>query len=212
MVFLILLVSAYANISSPVFSQGNTDKIKMKIVSTTEQAGIMIKTETTLYIDGQKEARYITETRDIKMLNKQEVSNKHTFFKYEDGFMYSIDLDKRTGVKTKNLKKEFLGDMTKAETQQFGKEVMDMMKATTKNIGTKVVAGKTCQLTVTTSDLMGMKTEVTECKYKDYTLESTSNSMGVIVKEEVIYFEENASIPAEAFQIEKGIKMTSVNY
>ena len=91
------------------------------------------------------------------------------------------------------------------------KEIMKGMKATTTEKGTKVIAGKTCTVFETVSSVLGMETTVTECRYKDFVMEMYSNSMGVTIHEIVTSFDEEASIPADAFKVDAGIKVKTVD-
>lgn len=181
--------------------------------SKTEQAGIEIIEKITAYVKnyGKSVAQYIEETRNIKMLNRVETSSKHTIM--DGDHIISIDLIKKTGIISKNISKDFLGNMTNKDANQFGKEMMDIMNAQTKKLGTKqIIADVTCEDYLTTSDMMGIKSETLECKYKGINFLEKSNAMGVIRTMKFMSFIEGDSGPESAWKPEPGVKLKEVNW
>ena len=91
------------------------------IIFTSEAPGVKTKMNTKLVIKGHgsEEDRRIVETQEITMINKTVTSNKHTIMEKE--WLTTIDLDKGTGVKIKNMSKDLMGSMTDDKAALFGK-------------------------------------------------------------------------------------------
>ena len=95
---------------------------------------------------------------------------------------------------------EGLAGMNNAQMNQFGQQMKDAMKATTVDKGTETVAGKTCKVTETTADMMGMKQTSTEWRWENIIMRLRSKGMGTEILEEVTSIEVGVSIPRDKFE------------
>ncbi len=206
-----LLVASIAFSQNPKLTLTEFEKATITYEEKVEQANIFITKKVTAHLKnhGKSMAQYIDEVRDIKMINRKETSRMHTIM--DGDYIISIDLIKMTGKKIPNIAKDFLGNMDNKDAAQFGKEMMDLMKAETKEVGKMTIDDKVCIKYLTTADMMGIKTETTECKYKGYNLFEESNAMGVKTSKIVTSFREGDSGPASAWKPEPGVKIQEVS-
>ncbi|MDN5200894.1 hypothetical protein QQ008_05965 [Fulvivirgaceae bacterium BMA10] len=182
-------------------------KLTRKVIN----AQMEILTEETLYIDdhGNREARYITEKRNIKMLNRIEESKSHSILEGE--WITNIDLDKHTGVKMKYSAEGFQ-NMSKKQMEQFAENIKDATGTEVIEKGKEKIADKVCLVTEAKTNMNGLISTTTQWNYKGFVMKSISNSMGTKIIEEVQSFQENASIPAKVFEVEKGVEVRTINY
>ncbi len=170
----------------------------VKMISKTVQAGIEIVVETLLYIKdyGLSEARYTTTTRNIKMLNRIEVTKDRSIMTKdklitikEDGTVHEMD----------NPGRDLMNVMTEGKEKQFGEGILDALEANQQKAPSEYIAGKKCDCIITTTNVVGMKMEALECNYGKFPFKITSSGMGANTEEIVIEFQEGVQISEEHF-------------
>jgi len=144
-----------------------------------------------LYFDdyGAKESREtITE---FSMMGQTIKSHKIGFFK--DGYMYELDLEKKTGGKFKGVMPGG-GEM---DLSKFSKEMMKEYNV--KKVGTETIIGKECDVNSMEYAKMNMKGTI--YMWQGLTLKSDVDMGKIKVKTVATKFEENVSIPASKFEV-----------
>jgi len=125
----------------------------------------------------------------------------HTLALTKDGFIYNIDLVKKTGTKRPVLTGKLPTDI---DFENMTKEMIKDMNI--KKEGTEKFLGRTCEKVTIDSKKMGLKG--TYLTYKGIAL-SVNTDMGTIkMKLEAEKFVENPSIPAAKFEIPEDIVIT----
>ncbi|HLP01119.1 MAG TPA: hypothetical protein VK163_03775 [Opitutaceae bacterium] len=118
-----------------------------------------------------------------------------------DGWIYSIDLPKKTGMKmslqqAQDMAKRF-GKGAQGEGQAFVKDFVE--KNGGKILPPEEFLGRTCDV----FEVWGMKTWA----YKGVPLKTEGATMGIKTSMVATKFEENPSIPASRFEIPAGVKI-----
>ncbi len=142
------------------------------------------------------------------MVNQK--TEKNSLIITDGEWMHNINLDDNTGTKMKNLKNQFFGDMDKSDMEKFAKQLTGSMKADVKEIGEKEIAGVMCKGTVTTTNIMGMKTSATTYLYKNYVFLNKSSTMGSEIEDRVIEFSEGVKIESKKFRVPENVKLNTV--
>lgn len=150
----------------------------------------------TMYFDdyGKKEAQEVKmEMMGVKM---------HTLTITKDGFIYSLDMVKKTGTKT-----EEMGSMTQnIDFQNLSEELAKDMDL--KKLGTEEFLGKSCDKMSIDYKKMAMKG--TFLVYKGIALKSENEMGGMKVNLIAQKFEENPSIPNDKFEVPADFKMEEI--
>lgn len=150
----------------------------------------------TMYFDdfGKKEAQEVKmEMMGVKM---------HTLTITKDGFIYSLDMMKKTGTKT-----EEMGAMTQnIDFQNLSEELAKDMDL--KKLGTEEFLGKTCDKMSIDYKKMAMKG--TFLVYKGIALKSENEMGGMKVNLIAQKFEENPIIPNDKFEVPADFKMEEI--
>ncbi|RJP71540.1 MAG: hypothetical protein C4539_04850 [Ignavibacteriales bacterium] len=144
-----------------------------------------------LYFDdyGAKESREtITE---MKMMGQSIKSHKINFNK--DGYMYDLDLEKKTGGKMKGLLPQGMEVDINKLSEEMKKEY------NMKKIGTENILGKECD--VNSMDYAKMNMKGTVSLWQGLTLKSDIDMGKIKVKTVATKFEENVSVPASKFEV-----------
>jgi hypothetical protein len=179
-------------------------KFKMKSGIITMMSETMgMKQTITMYFDDYG-SKHCTETKgeiDMGALGKTEMHNLN-FAK--DGYTYSIDLTKKTGTKMKSIT---TGKQKDIDFSKLTDDMMKQMKITKQ--GTEEVLGKTCDKYFLNDPDLKMKSSY--CVWNGIPLKSEIDMGGIKATVTATKIEENASIPAEKFEIPKDIKITEVN-
>jgi outer membrane lipoprotein-sorting protein len=152
----------------------------------------------TIYFDdyGNKEC---TETTGEMMGIKS-----HNLSLTKDGFMYSIDLTNKTGTKMKtNINAQKNKDI---DFSSLSEEMMKQMHI--KKLGTETFLGKTCDKY--SIDDPAMKMKGTYVVWNGISLKSEIDMSGIGIKLIAKKIEENATIPADRFEVPKDIKITEI--
>ena len=171
----------------------------------TKTAGIEIKTTKKIYITeyGNKMASYDTEIRNILMLNTVDSSRSVSITDGEWVTAYDPDTNEGTRMKIPFL--DTIGKMSEEDMEKFGKQMAEALKTDITDVGTKEIAGKTCNVTKAVTDMMGMKTTTTTALYKNFVMEIVSEGMGTNVNELVTKFEEGIDINPTVFEAHKDV-------
>jgi hypothetical protein len=154
-----------------------------------------------LYFDdyGTKEAREtITE---MTMMGQTIKTHKMNIAK--EGYVYDLDLDKKTGTKIKrDLPKSSEYDISK-----FSQEMLDQYNV--KKLGSEEVAGKSCEKISMEYNKMNMKGIV--WNWQGITLKSDIDMGKINVKTTATKVEENASVPASIFEIPSDVQIQDLD-
>ncbi len=178
-------------------------EIKSGIVET-ETTGTMNSGTETIYFDdyGRREAKYTKTTVSVPGVNIKQTSNQLTIM--DGDWMYSIDLDKKTGYK---MKPEMLEDMAKnqgtKDLGKVGKEMLEQMGG--KKVGEEKVLGKNADVWEMSN--MGTKIWV----WKGITLKTETNMMGMKINQTATKLEINVSVPDEKFEVPEDVSISEEN-
>ncbi len=164
-------------------------KLKSAIVtSTMEMPSLKQHSTEVLYFDnyGAQEAKETTgDIMGIKM---------HTLTFSKDGYTYHIDLENKTGTRTK-------GGVVSADMDYSHLTPKLEAEYNIKKEGTEEVAGKTCD--VYSMDSKMMKGRVSS--WQGIPMHMDAAVSGMQMKSTVTSIEENAAIPADKFEVPAGI-------
>ncbi len=159
--------------------------------------GMSEGTETVYFDDyGIKEARYTKTVTKIMGFSTET----NTITITDKDWSYSIDLNEKKGTKMANKQlKEMLDGISQKDYEEFGKKMLEQMNA--KKIGNETILGKNCE--VWEIGKMNSKT----WNYEYVPLKVEINLMGTMTNT-ATKFEENVKIPADKFEVPKGITIT----
>ncbi len=171
-------------------------KMKSGIIEQTMTEMGMTSNITTWFDDyGNKRA---TETKTDMGMVKMDKMNL-----VKEGYDYSFDVIKKTGTKTKI---PAMGDNKNINFNNLSDEMMKQMKIS--KLGTEVVMGKTCDKY--SMDDATMKTKSTFCVWNGIPMKTEMEVMGMKVTTITNKLEENASVPADKFEIPADVKITDL--
>ena len=152
----------------------------------------------TLYFDrwGMREARY--SNKELSMMGVQQKTNTLLITDYD--WMYNIDLDKKTGTKTKNgIFQSLLKNAKNNDLIEAGMKMMKDMGG--EKIGTEMVAGKTCD--IWEIQKLGSKTWICIA----VPLKVAAKFAGVEITSVATKVQEGATIPESKFKVPAGVKV-----
>jgi hypothetical protein len=124
----------------------------------------------------------------------------HTVNLTKDGFIYNLDMVKKTGTKSPEINMANASIDFENLTEEMVKE-MELKK-----LGTEEFLGKTCEKMSIDNKKMGMKG--TFLVYKGVALKSETDLGSMKMNLLAEKFEENPTIPAEKFEVPADIKIT----
>lgn len=153
----------------------------------------------TVYFDryGNREC---TETKNSMDMGNGNVQNSHSMSFNSNGFLYNVDLIKRTCVKTKYNPKVMTGGFSFAGLTDNLKKKFNVKKE-----GTAVVLGKECdKYSMNSPDMKGEF-----CVWKNLTLNLTSKTGAFVTKITTTKLEENVPIPKDKFTVPADVKITT---
>ncbi|HET6513346.1 MAG TPA: hypothetical protein VFH43_14235 [Candidatus Kapabacteria bacterium] len=130
----------------------------------------------------------------------------------KDGYLYKLDLEKKTGTKMKmpNLPTSASGNAMFANLSDADM-ASDMMKEwNIKKEAPQTIAGKECEVYSMDNKTRQMKGTV--ATYQGIPMKVDQTMAGMKIKTEVVKFEENAPIPAGIFDVPAGITVEEVKY
>jgi outer membrane lipoprotein-sorting protein len=156
-----------------------------------------------IYFDdfGNKECVETMGSMDMGMAGKVQM---HQMLITKDGYLYSFDMTNKTGTKTKI---NTGGSQKEIDFSNMTDEMMKQMKIT--KGGTEVLLGKSCQQYSMEDPTLKMKS--TYSVWNGIPLKSEVEISGIVAKVTATKLEENATIPAEKFEIPKDVKITEVS-
>jgi hypothetical protein len=184
------------------------EKARVVIRKTVKNASMESITTDTVYIDrfGEREARHSHEVQTVRMLKSTQESRS---FSIADGpWITSYDPVTRKGVKMKNPFAETIGKASDDKKKEFARGMSDAFKATTVTLEPETVAGRTCDVTETTTGPQGMETRTKVWTWKGFVMKSVSTGMGSDITEEVLSMEEGENIPADWLIIPDDVELS----
>ncbi len=160
--------------------------------------GTVTGTQTTYFDDyGIKEATYTKNTMKILGISK----STETLTISDKDWTIDINLDEKTGTRVSNkVIKDMLDGIAEKDYERFGEEMLKKLGG--KKVGNEVILGKNCEVWEI------KKVNTTSWIYKGIALKSVVSMMGMTTNYTATSFQENVPIPAEKFQVPKGIKIT----
>lgn len=171
-------------------------KLKSAILSMTSETMGMTQSMT-MYFDDYGNKECVETTGDVMGMKVHQLSIT------KDGYMYSIDLTAKTGTKSKIATG---GKQQDIDFNNLTDEMMKQMKITKQ--GTEEILGKTCDKY--SMDDPAMKMKSTYSVWNGIPLKSDIDMAGITAKVTTTKIEENASIPADKFEIPKDVKITDM--
>ena len=182
---------------NPEASETSTPKGKYAIKSgivqyKTEMMGMEVMQTLTFDDYGKKEATDVEmEMMGVKI---------HTVNLTKDGFIYNLDMVKKTGTKSPEV------NIANAsiDFENLSEEMVEEMDL--KKLGTEEFLGKTCEKMSIDNKKMSMKG--TFLVYKGIALKSETDMGTMKMNLLAEKFEENPTIPAEKFEVPADIKIT----
>jgi hypothetical protein len=181
---------------NPAASETSTPKGKYAIKSgivqyKTEMMGMEVMQTLTFDDYGKKEATDVEmEMMGVKI---------HTVNLTKDGFIYNLDMVKKTGTKSPEVNMANASIDFENLTEEMVKE-MELKK-----LGTEEFLGKTCEKMSIDNKKMGMKG--TFLVYKGVALKSETDLGSMKMNLLAEKFEENPTIPAAKFEVPSDIKI-----
>jgi len=181
---------------NPAASETSTPKGKYAIKSgivqyKTEMMGMEVMQTLTFDDYGKKEATDVEmEMMGVKI---------HTVNLTKDGFIYNLDMIKKTGTKSPEVNIANASIDFENLSEEMVKE-MDLKK-----LGTEEFLGKTCEKMSIDNKKMSMKG--TFLVYKGIALKSETDMGAMKMNLLAEKFEENPTIPAEKFEVPSDIKI-----
>lgn len=162
-------------------------------IITYEYTGMQTGKET-IYFDqwGMREAKYTQASSKISGVTQK----KDEVAIIDNDWVYTADLIKKTGVKTKNqMLKQLVANANTTDMAELGKKMLTTMGG--KKTGTEEIAGKTCEIWEVASTKIWI--------WKSITLKTETNIMGLsytMVAKEV---KTGVNIPADKFKAPEGV-------
>jgi hypothetical protein len=184
-----------------VSSSGEKYKMKSGIITMVSET-MGMKQEMIMYFEdhGNRECVETTGEMDMGMAGKVKI---HNLSITKDGYVYSLDLTNKTGTKTKVLTS---GSHRDIDFNNLTDDMMKQMKITKE--GTEVIMGKTCDKYTLNDPTLKMKSSYSV--WNGLPLKSEIDMAGIKATVTTTKIEEDASIPAEKFEVPKDIKITEV--
>ena len=199
LVFIIFI--AFAAASSDAGSPKRYPKVKSAIIKY-KVSGMNEGTEV-VYFDnwGRQEAKYTNTT--MNMMGMTNKTNTLTIMTDSGKWIYSIDLDKNTGTKTKNPMYDDFAGKSEKELEKFAENMLGVLGA--KKTGTEKVAGKTCD--VWESQMANTKT----CVWNGITLKTETGLGQMSINMVATEVKEGVSIPKDKFEVPSNVKIREVD-
>ena len=205
LILLIVIGTAYAQ------TVYNFPTLYAEKTTVTETTGFKATTYEEIHVveNGNKTARYITETRDISMANIVEETKSVSIWDGEWATTYNPET--REGNKMKLDLVGNISGMNEDEQQQMADQLGQSTITVTEDIGTKEINGATCIGTRSTTNLMGMNTVTEIWMHEGFVMESNSESAGTTVNEKVTKFNKGATIDPEKLKVPSDVTITEMS-
>lgn len=154
---------------------------------------------------GEKSRTEIKSTTTIKIFGISKKEEQHSISVTDGTINYTWDLIKGTAFKTSNeeyqeISKEITEDMTEAEIEQMGQDIIDALGG--ERLGNEKFLGKNCEVL----KVMMAKVWI----YKGIPLKTEAKVMGITANEVATEIKENISIPASTFEPDKGLEFQTI--
>lgn len=188
-------------VESQKFASGKY-QLKSGIIHMDVENGIMSGvSKSILYFDnyGNKEC---TETNMEMEMMGQKIKI-HQLSIIADGYIYAIDLDKKTGTK---MKMSSLSDPSKIDYNNLNSN--EMKEYNIKKEGTETLLGKKCDIYSMSHAKMNLKGKT--WIWNGINMKSNISMGGITVKTTTTKIEENASVPSSKFVVPNGIKIQNM--
>jgi hypothetical protein len=203
--FIVLLFAV--NIFSQNTNRYGFNSAYVEKTSKTSTAGTEVTTQEKIYILGNKEARYITETTNLSMMGQDHSNITKKVIITDPEWIRSYNPETREGTKMKNNFTDKFSGMSEDEMKQMAEQMGDALDTEVTEAGTGTVANKECKITIAETDLMGMKTTSKIWSYKNFQMKTESNTSGTTVNEVVTKFEEDAKIDPDKLIVPSDVNM-----
>ncbi len=151
---------------------------------------------------GQKTCTVEKYTTTIKVLGMKRKSENHKLTIIDNGVIWEVDYINNKGLKTHvpPYKGKPINEMSEKEQEEAANEILDNLGG--KRLGNEEYMGYNCEVI----ELLGAKA----WSYKNVTLKSEGNMLGVQIKTTTEVFKPNATVPASKFVAPKDIKYKEV--
>jgi hypothetical protein len=155
---------------------------------------------------GEKSRTEIKSTTTIIIFGISKTEEQHSISVTNGTDNYSWDLIKGTAFKTSNeeyeeISKEITEDMTEAEIEQMGQDIIDALGG--ERLGTEKFLGKKCEVL----KVMMAKVWI----YKGIPLKSEARMLGISSSEKAVELKENIIVPNQTFIPDLKIEFQVIN-
>lgn len=155
---------------------------------------------------GAKSRTEIKSTTTIKIFGRSSKEEQNSISITDGTTNYAWDLIKDTAYKTTNeeyvdMGKELTKDMTEAEIEQMGQDIIDALGG--ERLGTETILGKKCEVL----KVMMAKVWI----YKGIPLKSEARMLGISSSEEAVELMENIIVPNQTFIPDLKIEFQVIN-
>ena len=154
-----------------------------------------------IYFDkwGEREAHYINVITKTTFFGVKNTTKENTLNILDGDISYSIDLDKKTGVKTLNAGVTTISVLGNGKSPRtMGKEMLEQVGG--KKIGEEEILGKKCEVW----KALGTKLWF----WKGIPLKVSSKLLGIERTSEAVELKTNVKIDESKFKVPPGIKIT----
>jgi hypothetical protein len=208
LIFAVILSTV--NVFSQPTNRYGFESAYVEKTTTTNTAGNEVITDEKIYILGDKEARYITETTNVSMMDQDHSNVSKKVIITDPDWIVSYDPETLEGTKMKNTVTDKFSGMNEDQMKKMAEQMGEALKTDVKDAGTGTVAGKECKITIAETDLMGMKTTSKIWTYKNFEMKVESNTSGNIINAVVNKFEENAEIDPKKLQVSSKVTLKDI--
>ena len=148
---------------------------------------------------GEREARFTNALTETTFFGVKNTQKENTLNILDGDISYSIDLDKKTGVKTLNAGVTTMSAMGNGKSPRtMGKEMLEQIGG--KKIGEEEILGKKCEVW----KALGTKLWF----WKGIPLKVSSKILGIERTVEAVELKTNVKIDENKFKVPEGIKIT----
>jgi hypothetical protein len=191
--------SATATATAPATPSAGKYKLQSGIVTSSMEMASLKQTGTTvLYFDNYGNREALETISEMKMGGEPIKMHQIRFNK--DGYVYDLDLVRKTGIRHK-------GGSVVGSTNMADVSERMIKEYNIKKEGTTTIAGKECEV-ISMDDQKTMKGHV--ATWNGITMKSEVEVSGMPMKSVVTKIEENAKIPDDKFAVPADVKVTDM--